>query len=66
MLRNIRGRDKELREGDRIVRQEQHSQNIRDVRIGVDDACNVDDEADRKLRLVIPGGSLPSEEDNSR
>lgn len=53
MLRNIRCGDKNFSQRDRVVRQEEHLEDLVRVLIGVDDTCNVDDEADNQLRHVI-------------
>lgn len=46
MLTDVRSRDKNLSQGDRIIRKEVERQVVLSIRIGVDDSCDVDDETD--------------------
>ena len=53
MLTDIRGRDENLGERDGVVGKEEQAQEVLGVGILVDDARNVDDEADRELGDVV-------------
>lgn len=53
MLANVRGGDKELCKGDGVVRKEEDLEVVLGLRVGVDDARGVDDEADRQLGDVV-------------
>lgn len=46
MLADVRGRDQNLSQGNRVIRQEVESEIVFRVRIGIDYTCNIDDETD--------------------
>lgn len=66
MLRDVRRRDEDFSQRDRIVRQEVHLQVLRRIRVLVDDASDIDDEPDSQLRDVVPRSSLASKEYDTR
>ena len=53
MLADVRSGDEDLGERDGVVRQEEEAEQVLRVRVGIDDACDVDDEADSELRDVV-------------
>lgn len=46
VLTDIRRGDEDLSEGDRVVGEEEHREQVLGLGVFVDDACSVDDEAD--------------------
>lgn len=66
MLADIRGGDEELREADAVVRDEDEVEVVFGVRVLVDDARDVDDEADDELGDVVARGGFAGEDDDAR
>ena len=60
MLRDIRSRDQHLGERDRVVGQEVELEVVLGVGVRVDDACDVDYEADRLDKMWVNTDSCTS------